>query len=107
MRLVDRRAVEQAKDLRRAVALSLQRTQRVDLRQEGRARSLERFERQRAREVGGAREAARADEPERAERGHELRAVDQRQAFLRRELQRLETDARQRLPSLHALAAQR
>ena len=48
------------------VDLAAQRPQRVDLRQERRARSLQRLERLRAREVGGAREPARAHEPERA-----------------------------------------
>ncbi len=104
MRLDDRRAVEQAPDVRRGVGLAAKRSQRVDLGHERRARSLQRLERHRAREVGGAREPTRAHEAEREGRRHELRAVDQREAFLRLEHDRLEPDARERLGAGQALA---
>ena len=65
VRLDDRRAVEQAQHVRRRVALPAQRPQRVDLRQERRARALQRLERHRAREIGRLREPARAHEAER------------------------------------------
>jgi hypothetical protein len=65
---------------------------------------LQRLERERARAVRGAREPARAHERERALRRHELRAVDQREALLRGEPDRLEADARQRLEPGQPLA---
>ena len=57
---------------------------------EARRRSLQRLERHRAGDVGDACEATRANERERGHRGHELRAVDEREAFLRREHDRRE-----------------
>ena len=57
---------------------------------EARPRALQRLQRQRTGEVGDAREPTRADEQERSHRGHELRPVDQRQAFLGGQPDRLE-----------------
>ena len=65
--------------------LARERAERVDLRQEARARALQRLERERARDVGDLGEPPRPHEPERAERGHELRAVDEREPLLRLE----------------------
>ena len=64
---------------------------------EARARALQRLERERAGEVGDAREPPRPHERERGHRGHELRAVDQREALLRREPHRLEPGRGERL----------
>ena len=97
VRLVDRRALEQPEDVRGRVALAPQRPERVDLREEARPRALQRLERERAGDVGGLREPARAHEAERAERGHELRAVDEREALLRLQRHRLEPDRGERL----------
>ena len=104
VRLDDGRALEQLQHVRRRRGLAAQRAERVDLRDERGTRSLQRFERLRARNVGCMRETARAHEPERAIRRHELRAVDEREAFLRRELHGLEPGARQRFETGHALA---
>ena len=60
------------------------------------ARSLQRLERHRAREIGRLREPPGANEPERADRGHELRPVDQREPLLRLQPHRLETDSLER-----------
>ena len=69
----------------------------MNLRQEARARALQRLERERAGDVGGLRETLRARiEPERAERGHELRPVDEREPFLRLQPHRLEPDRLER-----------
>ena len=54
VRLDDRRALEQADQVRGRVALAAQRPRRVNRRMEARARALQRLERERAREVGGA-----------------------------------------------------
>ena len=71
---------------------------------EARARALQRLERERAREVGGAREPPRPDERERCHRGHELRPVDQREALLRDEAQRLEADRGERVRATEQLS---
>ena len=106
VRLDDRGALEQPQHVRRRIGLPAQRPQRMDLRQERVARSLERLERQRAREIRGSRQPARPHEPERKERGHELGPVDQRQPFLRLEPGRLEPDARKRLEPGQPLAVE-
>ena len=81
-----------------------QRTQPVDLGNEARARSLQRLERERAGEIRRRGESTRAHEPQRAERGHELRAVDERQPFLRREPDRLEPRGGERVRTVEQLA---
>src|SRR6266516_42261 len=63
----------------------------MDLRDEARARSLQRLQRKRTGQVGRLGKPARPRHAERAERRHELRAVDEREAFLRLEPRRLET----------------
>ncbi len=90
VRLDDRRPFEQAVDVRGRVDLPAQRPCLVDRRVEARPRALERLERERAGEVGDAGEPSRAHEREGGHRGHELRAVDQRQTLLRRQRDRLE-----------------
>ena len=92
VRLDDRGAVEELPDVRRGVALAAERACGVDRLEEARSRALQRLEGQRARDVRRRREPARPNESERAHRSHELRAVDQRQPFLRGELDRLEPD---------------
>ena len=106
VRLDDRRALEQAQHVARRRALTAQRSQRVHLRDERVARALQRLERERARAVGGLREPPRAHERERALRGHELRAVDQRQPFLRDQPHRLEPGALERVGAVEQLAVE-
>ena len=96
VRLDDRRALEQAEQVRRRRLLPAKGAQRVDLRQEARARAVERLDGHRAGDVGRDLEPARAHEAERADGCHELRAVDERQPLLRAKLQRLETDGGER-----------
>src|SRR5581483_6990816 len=63
-------------------------------------------QRHRARDVGRLRKAARADEAEGAERGHELRSVDERQALLRQQRRRREARTLERVPSRQPLAVE-
>ena len=104
MRFDDRRPLEQAEDVRGRRLLTSQRPERVDLREERRARALQRLDRLSACEIGGGCEAAGANEPERCERGHELRAVDERETLLRLEPHRLEAGALQRVATREPLA---
>ena len=97
--LVDRRVLEQPEHVRGRLGLALQRPQRVDLREEARARSLQRLERDRAGDVGGLRQPVGADHAEGAERGHELGAVHERKPFLRLQPDRLEAGLLERLAS--------
>ena len=55
MRLVDRRRLEQAEEIRRRCALPAERPQRVNLWEEAVLRPLESLERDRAGDVGSAR----------------------------------------------------
>ena len=80
--LDDRRPLEQRPQRRRTPSLPGERPRRLDRRMEALRRALERLQRHRARNVGGAGESIRPDERERGHRGHELRAVDQGEAFL-------------------------
>ena len=105
VRLDDRRALEQRPDVRGRVALARQRPGGVDRGVEARARALERLEGLRARDVRRTRQAPGADEPERGHRGHELRAVDQCEALLRSEPDRL--PGRRRRAPRHPAAASR
>src|SRR5438094_6216531 len=73
------------------------------LRQEARARALQRLERHGARDVRGPREPVRPDEAERPHCGHELRPVDERQPLLRLEHGRLEPDLDERVAAGEAL----
>ena len=65
-------------------------------RQEARARALQRLERERAREIRSRGEATRSNHAERGHRGHELRAVDEREPLLAREPDRLQPDGAER-----------
>ena len=104
MRLDDRRALEQAEDVRGGGLLPSQRPELVDLRQERRARPLQRLDRDRAGDVRGPRQPSRPHEPEREHRGHELGAVDEREPLLRLQLHGLETDPRERVRARQPLA---
>ena len=68
--------------------------------------ALERLERDRARDVRGFRQAPRAHEPERAERRHELRPVDEREPLLRLQRHRCETGSLERVPARQAFAVE-
>ena len=86
VRLDDRRAFDQTKQVLRRRLLPAEGTQRVDLRQEARARAVERLDGHRTGDVGRDLEPARTHEAERAHGCHELRAVDERQPLLRAKL---------------------
>ena len=104
VRLEDRRVVEQPEDVRRRSGLARQRPELVDAREEALARALERLDRERAGDVSRLREAPRPHEAERGERAHELRAVDEREPFLRLQAQRLEARPRERVGAGEQLA---
>ena len=106
VRLVDGRSFEQPQDVGGGVVLASQGPKPVDLRQEARARSLESFERKCAGEVSALDEPLRAHRAERAERCHELRAVDQRQTFLGGEPRGLEVGGRKSLPAREQLSVE-
>src|SRR3954451_14219314 len=76
----------------------------MNLREERRARALQRLERQGACAVGGSRQALRPHQGERSLGRHELGAVDQRKAFLGKEAHRLEGAAAERLGTVEGLA---
>ena len=95
--LVDRRVLEQPEHVRGGIDLPPERPRRVNLRQEARARALERFQRDRAGDVGRLREPIRPRQAQRAERGHELRPVHQRQPLLRLQANRLQPGRLERL----------
>jgi len=71
--------------------------ERVDPRVECGVRSHERFERHGASDVGQAREARRIEDREGAVPGHEVRAVEEREPFLRLEDEGAHARAGQRL----------
>ena len=106
MSLADRRAVEQREDVRGGGRLPRERPELVDARQEAVARGLQRVDRQRAGHVGRLGEPPRTHDPERRERAHELRAVDEREPFLRFEAERLEPRPRKRVAALEQLAVE-
>ena len=109
VRLYDRRALDEPQDVRRRVALARQRAKLVHFRNEAGTGALQGFERQGAGDVGRSREPACAHEPERPERRHELRAVDEREPLLGLERHRVEPDGGERVGagkplSVHARA---
>ena len=73
------------------------RPERVDSRVERGVRAHQGLERHRAGDVGHAREPSRIEDREGAQAGHEMRAVEERQAFLGLEDERPEAGARERL----------
>ena len=87
----------EAKEVRRRRLLAAKRAKRMDLRQEARARAVERLDGHRAGDVCRDLEPARAHEAERADGCHELRAVDEGQPLLRAKHHRLEPDGGERL----------
>ena len=76
------------------------RAQGVDARVERRRRAHERLERERRGDDRGLEHPARVAQGERAAGGHQVRAVDQREALLGRELDRLEPGAPQGLAAV-------
>jgi hypothetical protein len=69
-------------------------------------RALERLERERERDDGGVEQAARVADGQRAGGGHEMRAVDEREALLRLEHDGLQARAPQRRAAVEAVAGQ-
>ena len=104
MRLQDRGALEQPDDVGGRRLLPGERSQGVDLGEKARARALERLEREGARNVCGARQPLSPHQHERPDSCHELRAVDEGQAFLRAQPNGLETDPVQGLRARKGLA---
>ena len=104
MRLDDRRALEQAEDVRGRGFLPSQRPELMDLREERGPRPLQGLDGDRARDVGGPCQPSRPHEPEREHRRHELGAVDEREPLLRRQLHGLETDPRERVGARQSFA---
>ena len=99
MRLVDR-AVEQSEDVRGGGRLTREGPELVDAGQEAIAGGLQRVDRQRTRHVRRLGEPPRTHNPEGGERTHELGPVDQREAFLRFEAERLEARPCKRVAAL-------
>ena len=97
VRLDDRRALDQPNDVRGRLRLSRKRSERLDLRPEADARALERLDREGAGDVRNLREPAGPHERERADRAHELRAVDEREPFLGLQADGLEARVSERL----------
>ncbi len=96
VRLVDGGVVKEREHVGGRVDLAAQRARGVDLGQEAGARALQRLERECASDIRRLRQPARPRQAERAERGHELRAVHERQALLGLQPDRLEAGRRQR-----------
>ena len=88
---------EQLEEVRGRRLLAAKRAKCMDLGQEARTCAVERLDGHRAGEVRRDLEPPRANEAERADGRHELRAVDERQPLLRVQHDRLEPDGRQRL----------
>jgi len=80
------------------------RADRVDAFLERRRAAAQRLDRQRAADVGGLGEPDRLEDGEAPDRGHDLRAVDQREALLLAQQQRLAPHRRERLRAGHLLA---
>ena len=97
VRLEDGGALQQTKDVRGARPLALERAELVDLGEEAPPRALQRLEGERARDVRRPGESLRPNDRQRADGGHELGPVDERQAFLGLQLDRLEAGADERL----------
>ena len=97
VRLDDRGALEEANDVGRGGRLAGERAERLDLRHEADARALKRLEGEGARDVRGLGDPAGADERQRADGGHELGPVDEREPLLRLKADRLESGAGERV----------
>src|SRR5215510_9253538 len=106
MCLADRGIAEELEDVCGRSGLARQRAELMDAREVALARALERVHRQRASNVSRLREARRPHEAERGKRAHELRAVHEREPFLRLQAQRLETDPSERLGAREQLAVE-
>ena len=90
MRLADRRSGEQRAEVRRRCRLPRVGTQRMQPLVEGRVGSEQRLDRHRRDHVRRAEESHRPRERHDPDREHALRAVDEREALLRAELERRE-----------------
>ena len=83
MRRVDAAAVEQPQQVVGRRRLSGERPRLVNARLERMHRAHQRIDRQRRADVGGAAQPLGAGQGQREDRGGDLRAVDEREAFLR------------------------
>ena len=103
----DRAAREQRGELWATVAGPGCAAQAVQARVERHGRALERLQAERDGDDGGLEQPARVAHRQRPGRGHQVRAVDQCEAFLGGQRDRLQAGARQRLAARERLAAER
>jgi hypothetical protein len=104
VRAADRAALEQGAVVARHVDLTRLAAQRVDARVEGAVAAARRVDRQRADDQRRLEHRLEGEEGVQRERGRDLRAVDQRQAFLGRQRERRDAGRAQRRVGRHALA---
>ena len=104
MRVADRAAGEQlAKDARN-IGLAAMSAQRLNARIEGRVAAETGVDRERAGDERGGESALAGEQAGECERRRDLRPVDQREPFLRPQLERRDACMRQRLRGRHRLA---
>ena len=106
MAFADDRAVEQRAQGRGRVDLALVAAQRVDIRMERRRRAHGGIGRQRAGDQRRLRGTMGAEQAGQRQRGRDLRAVDQRQAFLGGQHDRLQAGCGESAARRHALAVE-
>ena len=82
-------------------ALSRERPQAMDARVKSRQRPAQRVDRRRRDEVDRVQQPPEANRQQRSDRAHEVGPIDQRQALLALELERLEIERSQRLRARH------
>ena len=104
VRNVDARALQQRAVSRRRVDLTLMAAQFVNARVERLDRTHRRVDRQRTGHQRGAEQVFDREHVVERERGRCLRAVEQRQTFLRLQRERLQADQREAFGGRHALA---
>jgi len=105
MRRPDRAARHEPAARRGHVRLAAMAARGVDARVEWRGHALARVERQHASDDRGGEGVLGREEPGERERGRDLRAVEQRQALLGGEAQRLQARGRERLGARHDASA--
>ena len=97
MRFANLAAFEHLAQIRRSLHLSAVRTRFVNAFIEGRVGAFQRVAAETAQHVGGIHQRFRSQQRQRAHRQHALRAVDERDGFLRFQHQRLDLRSLQRV----------